>query len=76
MRYRRVKDMRIDKDISQKELSEYLKISRSAYSNYENGIREIPMEIFVAIADYYQTSLDYLTGRTDDKAPCKAKENR
>lgn len=74
--YKRIRDLREDKDLTQKELAEYLSISRSAYSNYENGIREIPIEIFIAIANYYQTTLDYLTGRTDDKTPYNLKSNR
>lgn len=65
MIYERVKALRVDKDLSQKELADILNVTRSAYSNYENGIRELPVEILSRLADFYGTSVDYIIGRTD-----------
>lgn len=65
MIYERVKALRVDKDLSQKELADILNVTRSAYSNYENGIREVPVEILSRLADFYGTSVDYIIGRTD-----------
>ncbi len=65
MIYNRIKELRVDKDLSQKELADILNVTRSAYSNYENGIRDVPVEILAQLADYYGTSVDYIIGRTD-----------
>ncbi|MBE6012960.1 helix-turn-helix domain-containing protein [Anaeropeptidivorans aminofermentans] len=69
MVYQKIKDLRDDKDLTQQELADYLKISRSAYQNYESGTRGIPIEILSKIADFYCTSVDYLIGRTNCKEP-------
>jgi len=69
MLYIRVKILRADNDITQQEIADYLGVSRSAYKNYENGERGIPIEILSKIADYYHTSTDFLIGRTDIKEP-------
>lgn len=67
MDYSRIKELRIDSDTTQQELAQYLHVTRSAYSNYENGLREIPIEVLSGLADFYQTSLDYLLKRTDER---------
>ena len=59
----RIKDLRIDHDLTQLQIANYLKCSQRAYSHYENGEREIPLSILIALADYYKVSLDYLVGR-------------
>lgn len=69
MKYERIKNLREDSDKTQQNLADYLNITRSAYSNYENGIRDIPIEVLSAIADYYNTSVDYLIGRTNEIKP-------
>lgn len=69
MIYNRIKELRVDKDLSQKELADVLNVTRSAYSNYENGIRDVPVEILEGLADYYGTSVDYLLGLTDKREP-------
>ena len=68
MDYSRIKELRIDSDTTQQELAQYLHVTRSAYSNYENGLREIPIEVLSGLADFYQTSLDYLLKRTDERS--------
>ncbi len=69
MLYRRIRDMREDKDLRQKDLAEYLKCTQVCYSNYEMGKRDIPTEVLKALADFYGTSIDYLLGQTDEKRP-------
>ncbi len=64
---KRVKDLREDHDLKQKELAEILGISQRAYSHYENGTRKIPLDILIALADYYNCSTDYLLSRTKKK---------
>ena len=71
MKYQRIEDLRIDSDLSQKQISEVLHISQRSYSHYETGTRGIPVEILIKLADYYNTSIDYLVGRTDNKRPVK-----
>lgn len=67
MKYERIKNLREDNDLTQQNLADYLKISRSAYKNYENGERGIPTEILIRIADFYNVTIDYLVGRSDKK---------
>ena len=74
MKYDRIKDLREDADMTQQQIADKLFIHRRTYSSYELGIRGIPTEILSAIADIYDTSTDYLIGRTDvKKAYPKAK---
>ncbi|MBR2957293.1 MAG: helix-turn-helix transcriptional regulator [Clostridia bacterium] len=61
----RIKDMREDNDLTQKQVSQMLLCDQSLYSKYERGEREIPLKILVALADFYNVSIDYLIGRTD-----------
>lgn len=63
----RLKDLREDNDIKQSELAEYLNIRQNTYSQYENGKREIPIFLLWKLADYYDTTIDYIVGRTDKK---------
>lgn len=65
----RIKDLREDNDLTQKELSKFLNISQVAYSYYELNKRNIPLELLAKLADYYHTSIDYLLYRTDDMTP-------
>lgn len=62
-----IKDLREDMDLKQKDLAQSLNISQRAYSHYENGTRKIPLDTLVALADYYNCSIDYLLGRTKKK---------
>lgn len=65
----RIKDLREDNEINQAEIAEKLNISQVAYSYYEIGKRNIPIEILDKIADYYNTSTDYLLYRTKTFKP-------
>lgn len=71
MKFQRIQDLRIDSDLSQKKIGEILHISQRSYSHYETGSRNIPIEMLIRHADYYDTTIDYLVGRTDNKEPIK-----
>ena len=71
MKFQRIQDLRIDSDLSQKKLGEILHISQRSYSHYETDSRNIPIEMLIRLADYYDTTIDYLVGRTDNKTPIK-----
>ncbi len=65
--YRRLKDLREDKEKTQKEIAQLLGIDQRVYSNYETGKREIPTRFLVILGDYYDCSVDYILGRTKNK---------
>jgi transcriptional regulator with XRE-family HTH domain len=67
--YRRIRDLREDADLKQREMAEILHCSQQAYANYELGQRDIPTGILIALAKYHKTSTDYILGLTDDPAP-------
>ena len=71
MYYPRLKDLRGDKDLMQKEVASILGIDQRVYSNYETGKREIPTRFVVILADYYNTTTDYILGRTNNPIPYK-----
>ncbi len=64
--YQRLRDLREDKDLSQGNISQLLKISQQHYSMYEMGKRELPMHHFITLAKFYNVSLDYLAGLTNE----------
>ncbi len=65
----RIKDLREDRDLTQKEIAEFLHVKQNTYSQYENGQRQIPLNCLIALAKYYNTSTDYLLGLTDKLEP-------
>ena len=69
MYYHRLKDLREDRDLVQKEIAAYLNIDQRVYRNYETGKREIPTRFIVALAKFYGTSADYILGLTDNPKP-------
>lgn len=66
MLYKRIRDLREDNDLTQKELGEILFCSQRVYSNYERGELDIPTEILIKLANYYNVSVDYLLNRTNN----------
>jgi len=60
----RIRDLREDNDLTQKQMAEYLMCDQSLYSKYERGEREIPLNLIIKLADYYNVSIDYLVGRS------------
>lgn len=69
MEFYRFKDIREDKDLLQKDIAKVLNISQCQYSLYENGIRSIPLEKLIMLAKYYDVSIDYLVGLTNERKP-------
>ncbi len=69
--YRRVRELREDSDLLQKDLAEYLCCSQVCYSRYELGLRDIPTEVLIKLAKYYDISIDYILGITDTKRTYK-----
>ena len=65
----RLKDLREDADITQQAIASYLHIKQNTYSQYENGQRQIPLELLISLAKYYGTSTDYILELTDVKIP-------
>ena len=63
--YVRIRDLREDADLSQKQIAEILHMHKTTYRRYESGERELPLNIAILIAQYYGVSLDYLAGRTN-----------
>ena len=70
----RIKDLREDADITQKQLAEYLNIKQNTYSQYENGLRQIPIDALIKLAYYFGTSVDYILGLTDEIQPYTRKK--
>ena len=65
----RLRDLREDHDMTQSAIAELLHIKQNTYSQYENGQRQIPLDLLIQLAAFYQTSTDYLLGITDDSRP-------
>ncbi len=65
--YQRIRDLREDRDLTQKAVAEMLGMSQTGYSKYETGENDIPTAVLIKLADFYKTSVDYLLGRTNQK---------
>ena len=63
--YKRIRNIREDKDMTQSQMAEYLRIHQTTYSDYEIGKLNIPVQVLDKIADLFETSIDYLVNRTD-----------
>lgn len=63
----RLRDLREDKDLKQKDIAEMLGIKQTVYSRYERGFQNLPLEFLVMLADFYDTTADYILGRTMKK---------
>ena len=72
--YERIRNLREDRDLKQEDLAKLLNCTQACYSNYENGRRDIPSEVWIALADFYGVSVDYLLGRTNEKQPYPEKK--
>ena len=65
----RIRDLREDNDLTQTDIANYLHIKQNTYSQYENGQRQLPLEMLISLAKFYKTSTDYILGLTDEKKP-------
>ena len=66
MCFKRIYELRNDHDLTQQQVADYLMCNRQVYARYERGFREIPVSMIVKLADLYETSVDYILGRTDN----------
>ena len=73
--YKRLRDLREDRDLSQTTVAKILHMSQTGYSKYETGENDIPTHVLIDLADFYHTSVDYLLNLTDDKRPYPRKKN-
>ena len=71
MVYKRIRDLREDRDITQKEMAKALNCSQQVYSNYELGQRDIPTDILIKLSKFHKVSVDYILGLSDDPKPIK-----
>ena len=65
--YQRIRSLREDRDLTQKQIAQLLGMSQTGYSKYETGENDIPTTVLIKLADFYGTTTDYLLGRTDNK---------
>ncbi len=71
--YKRLRDLREDHDLTQTKVAIYLGMSQTGYSKYETGENDIPTDVLIKLADLYNTTIDYLLGRTDISSPPSTK---
>lgn len=76
MAYERIRNLREDMDLSQTQVAQVLNCSQRIYSNYERGDVDIPTDILIKLAKFHQTSVDYLLGLTDERAPYPRRPER
>ena len=65
--YKRIRELRQDSDMTQKQVADYLGMKQPQYNRYERGFRDIPTDVLIALADLYKTSTDYILGRVDER---------
>ena len=65
--YRRLRDLREDRELNQTQVAKMLSMSQTGYSKYETGENDIPTAVLIKLARFYQVSIDYLLGETDTK---------
>lgn len=71
LKFENIRNLRIDGGYTQKQIAEYLNIKQNTYSQYEIGVLNYPVDVLIKLADFYGVSVDYLLGRTSNKAPYK-----
>lgn len=64
--YKRIRDLRIDRDLNQTKVAKILGMSQTGYSKYETGENVVPTSILIKLADFYNVSIDYLLGQTNN----------
>ena len=66
MYFKRLEHLRIDNDLTQQQIADLLQCKREVYRRYEKGIRTIPIDFLIKLADFYHVSIDYIVGRTEE----------
>ena len=74
--YRRLRELREDRDLTQSQISKILNLSQTGYSKYETGENDVPTKILIELAKYYNVSVDYILELTDDIKSYKKKTNK
>ena len=74
--YKRLRDLREDRNLSQRQVAEMLRMSQTGYSKYETGENDVPTQVLLKLADFYRTSVDYILGRTDTAVPYDDTKNK
>lgn len=69
LRFERIRNLRIDNNLTQEQLAKYLNVKQNTYSQYELGVLNYPIDVLIKLSAYYSTSVDYLLGLTDDPRP-------
>ena len=69
LRYERIRNLRIDRNLSQREVAALLNVRQNTYSQYEIGVLNYPVDVLIKLARFYGTGVDYLLGLTDEKRP-------
>lgn len=74
--YKKIRDLREDKDLTQTQIAKILNCSQRIYSNYERGEVDIPTQVLIKLAEFHGTSVDFLLGLTDEKRPYPRKRDK
>lgn len=67
--YKKIRDLREDKDLTQQKIAEYLNVTQATYSRYESGELDIPTAVLIKLAEFHEVSVDFLLGLTDNPKP-------
>lgn len=74
LKYERIRDMQIDRGLTQKEVAKVINVKQNTYSQYEIGVLNYPLDVVIKLAEFYGTSVDYLVGLTDCPVPYERRE--
>lgn len=69
LRYGRIRDLRVDRELTQAEIAGRLHVGQNTYCQYETGVLNYPLDVVIRLAEFYGVSVDYLVGLTDEEAP-------
>lgn len=76
LKYERIRDLRNDRGLTQQQIADILHVSQNTYSQYEIGVTRYPLEVVITLAKYYNVSIDYLVGLTDESTPYPRKRRK
>lgn len=76
LKYGRIRDLRNDRGLTQRQIAKLLNVSQNTYSQYEIGVSRFPLDAVIKLAEYYNVSIDYLVGLTDEPVPYPRKKGQ
>ena len=76
LKYERIRNLRIDRGLTQQQIASYLNVKQNTYSQYEIGTLNYPLDVVIKLAEYYDTSVDYLVGLTDNPEPYERRKEK